>query len=55
MEEQYLATAKKYCDGKRPKRGIDTMTALFSNLVQIMEKTRADVLGDLFQGAITYG
>ncbi len=55
MEEQYLATAKKYCEGKSPQRGIDTMTALFGNLVRIMEETRADVLGDLFQGAITYG
>ena len=28
---------------------------MFGRLVDVMETTRADILGDLFQGAITYG
>jgi len=55
MEEQYLETVKAYADGPAGKRGCDLQAKLFGELVQIMEETRADILGDLFQGAITFG
>src|SRR5204862_6103388 len=55
MEEEYLATVAKYADGEKGKRPVDHLAAAFGRLVAIKEETRADILGDLFQGAITYG
>jgi hypothetical protein len=55
MEEQYLATVAKHTEGKPGKRGCDSIAHAFGTLVAMMEKTRLDILGDLFQGAITYG
>lgn len=55
MEEQYLATVKKHSEGKSGKRGCDSIAHAFGTLVDAMEKTRYDILGDLFQGSITYG
>lgn len=55
MEEQYLATVKKHSEGTKGKRGCDSIAQLFGTIVNVMEETRKDVLGDLFQGAITYG
>lgn len=56
MEEEYLATvAKGYAEGKKGRRGIDTIVKGFSELVNAMEETGQDVLGDIFTGAITYG
>lgn len=55
MEEEYLATVAKYTAGEKGKRPIDQLAAAFGRLVTIMEETREDILGDLFQGAITYG
>jgi hypothetical protein len=55
MEEQYLATVKKHSDGKKGKRGCDSIAHAFGRLVDAMEKTRLDILGDVFQGGITYG
>jgi hypothetical protein len=58
MESQYLDVVKKHSDGKPGKRGCDSIAHLFGTRVQQMEQTRGDikdVLGDLFQGAITYG
>ena len=55
MEDEYLATVAKYADGEKGKRPVDRMAAAFGRLVDIMESTREDILGDLFQGASTYG
>ena len=55
MEEQYMATVKKHVDGKHGKRGCDSIAHAFGALVDAMEKTRRDIVGDLFQGSITYG
>ncbi len=55
MEEEYLAVVAKYAAGEKGKRPVDQLAKMFSTLVDIMEETRADILGDLFQGAITYG
>lgn len=56
MEEEYLAAvAKGYANGKKGKRGIDQIVIAFAKLVEAMEKTGQDILGDIFQGGITYG
>ena len=55
MEEQYLATVKKHSAGTPGKRGCDSIARAFGVLVNAMEETRQDILGDLFQGSITYG
>lgn len=56
MEDEYLAVVRKgYADGSPGRRGIDTLTQAFGALIERMEETRRDILGDLFQGGITYG
>ncbi|MBM3970824.1 MAG: SAM-dependent DNA methyltransferase [Planctomycetes bacterium] len=58
MEDQYLAVVKKHSEGKLGKRGCDSIAELFGKAVAAMEETRGetkDILGDLYQGAITYG
>ena len=56
MEEEYHdAICKGYIDGKPGKRGIDTLKTAFHVMIDAMEDTGQDVLGDVFQGAITYG
>jgi N-6 DNA Methylase len=55
MEEEYLATVQKYVEGEKGKRPIDQLAAAFARLITIMDDTREDILGDLFQGGITYG
>ena len=55
MEEQYLSTVKKHTEGKQGSRGCDSIARAFGVLVDAMEATRNDILGDLFQGAISYG
>lgn len=57
MEDQYLSVVKKHGAGERERRGCDSLAALLGAVVAQMEQTRddmKDVLGDLFQGAITY-
>lgn len=55
MEDQYLTTVKRHSEGKPGKRGCDSISHAFGSLVNAMEETRQDILGDLFQGSITYG
>jgi len=55
MEDEYLKTIEKHKAGSQGKRGVDTLAKMFGTMVATMEKTRQDVLGDLFQGGITYG
>ncbi len=59
MEDQYLETVKKHSNGEKGKRGCDVIGKMFGTVVAGMEQdTRdemKDILGDLFQGAITYG
>lgn len=55
MEDEYLSVVQKHAAGPKGKRGCDALAQLFGRLVDVMEETRADILGDLFQGAITYG
>lgn len=55
MEEEYLQTIEKHKEGTKGKRGVDKLAEMFATLVSVTEKTRQDILGDLFQGGITYG
>jgi hypothetical protein len=55
MEEEYLQTIKPYIEGKRGKRAVDQFPKVFATVVQVMNDTRADILGDVFEGAITRG
>ena len=58
MEQQYLEVVKRHSHGKPGKRGCDSLAELFGRTVAAMEETRdemKDILGDLFQGSITYG
>ena len=55
MEEEYLATVARYTDGEKGKRPVDQLAMAFGRLVEIMTEMREDILGDLFQGGITYG
>lgn len=54
-EDEYLSMVERHKDGKHGRRGIDLMPPMFGELVNAMTRTDADILGDLFQGAITYG
>src|SRR5262245_46539726 len=54
-EDEYLQTAKPYCDGKPGERAIDQLVEVFAQIVSLTELTQSDVLGDIFQGAITRG
>jgi len=55
MEEEYLQTIERHKPGANGKRGVDKLAEMFATLVATMEQTRLDILGDLFQGGITYG
>jgi len=55
MEDEYLAMVERHKEGAKRNRGIDLMPQMFAKLTNIMEDTRDDILGDLYQGAITYG
>lgn len=54
-EEEYLAMVARQTRGKPGQRGIDLLGQMFAELVLAMEKDDGDVLGDLFEGAITHG
>lgn len=59
MEDLYLQTVAKHTAGKLGKRGCDSVAQLFAELVVAMEQDThdemKDILGDLFEGAISYG
>jgi len=55
MEEQYMQTVERHVAGKQGKRGCDSIAEAFGRLTATIEGTRKDVLGDMFQGGITYG
>jgi hypothetical protein len=54
-EPEYMAMVERHKTGKQGQRGCDLMGQMFGELVAAMDSTDDDVLGDLFQGAITYG
>ena len=55
MEEDYMKLVPRYSAGEKGKRAIDAFPEAFAALVEGMEKTRKDILGDIFEGAITFG
>ena len=54
-EEEYLTMVERHKDGQPGKRGIDLMGQMMGELVQAMSEQERDILGDMFQGCITYG
>ena len=46
---------ERHKGGKTGKRGIDLMPEMFADLIAAMDRNESDILGDLFQGSITYG
>lgn len=54
MEDEYLAMVERHKAGKVGKRGIDLMPTLFAELVSAMSNQNRDVLGDLFQSAVSH-
>lgn len=54
-EPEYLAMIERHQHGPPGQRGCDLMGRMFGELVAAMDQSEADLLGDLFQGAITYG
>lgn len=54
-EVEYLAMIERHTSGKSGHRGCDLMGQMFGELVAAMGKADADILGDVFQGCITYG
>lgn len=55
MEDEYMTLVPRYSKGEKGKRAIDAIPQAFGALIEGMEKTRKDILGDLFQGGITFG
>jgi len=54
-EAEYLAMVERHKSGAPGKRGVDLLGAMFGELITAMDASDADILGDLYQGAITYG
>jgi len=52
MEADYIQIVQKHSGGKPGRRGCDEIAKLFGEVVSVMEETRQDVLGDLFQGRV---
>ncbi len=50
-----LTPPRSYAEGKTGKRWVDILARMFGNLVNAMEETKADFLGDYFMRAITFG
>lgn len=55
MEDEYLRTVKPYTEGNPGKRPIDKIVHVYARLIEVMEETREDILGDVFEGGITRG
>lgn len=54
-EAEYLAMIARHTQGPAGRRGCDLMAQMFGELVHAMDQSDADLLGDLFVGAISYG
>lgn len=55
MEARYLEIVKPYSEGDKGERPIDILAGMFGDLVNAMEDTKHDILGDYFMGAVTFG
>ncbi len=54
MEAEYLTMVERHKNGQPGKRSIDLISKLFAQLVEAMTRNDADILGDLFQAAISH-
>lgn len=54
-EDEYLTMIDRHKRGETGRRGADLMPQMFAKLIDAMSKEDVDILGDLFQGAVTYG
>jgi len=54
-EAEYLTMIQRHAAGKPGERGCDLMGEMFGELVAAMDKSDADIIGDLYIGAISYG
>ncbi len=55
MEEEYFEAIARHKEGAVGRRGVDMICKMFATMVDAMTRTDEDLLGDLFEGAITYG
>lgn len=56
MEDEYLRTVGRYTETSHGKRGVDHLAECWGKLlVHYTQHPFDDILGDLFQGGITYG
>ena len=55
MEDDYMQIVPRYAEGEKGHRAIDSFPIALGTLIEGMEKTRKDILGDLFQGGVTFG
>jgi ribosomal protein L11 methylase PrmA len=55
MENEYLSIVRQYDHGEKGRRAIDAFPEALADLIVAMEHTRKDILGDIFQGAVSYG
>lgn len=53
-EDEYMAMVERHQDGSPGKRSIDLIAKLFAELINAMTRNDADILGDLFQSAISH-
>jgi type I restriction-modification system DNA methylase subunit len=55
MEAEYLEAAQRYSEGEKGRRAIDEIPRAYAELIEAMETTRKDILGDIFMGGVTFG
>lgn len=55
MEDEYLSIVPRYSEGAKGNRAIDAIPEAFGALIEAMEITKKDILGDIFEGGITFG
>ncbi len=59
LEEQYMDVVQRHSNGKPGKRSCDTLAQLYGSVIAAMEtdcrQGMQDILGDLFEGGISYG
>jgi type I restriction-modification system DNA methylase subunit len=54
-DEEYLKSIQPNTNGKAGDRPIDTIKRMFHEIQEVVAVEDLDVLGDLYEGAITYG
>lgn len=55
MEPAYFEAIKAHLEGTQGKRGVDLFPEFLAQLIEGMSEQDEDLLGDLFEGSISYG